>query len=171
MITRRELLLASLTAWLPWPSLAQSCPAAPDIAGTGPWFNSPPLSLAQLKGKAVLVEFWTRGCYNCRNVEPYINQWHERYTRQGLVVVGVHTPEFAREADPKTLMEYLAEHRITHPVVMDNDHAIWNRWHNQYWPAIYLMNKMGLLCYSHFGEGAYDQTERKIRDLLGDDAT
>lgn len=166
MITRRFFLLASLASLFPGPLPAQSCAAAPDISGAGPWFNSPPLDLAQLKGKVVLVEFWTHGCSNCRNVEPYINQWHKRYGEEGLAIVGVHTPEFAYEADPGRLKDYLLEHRIRHPVVMDNDHAIWNRWGNRYWPALYLVNQSGQLCYSHFGEGAYARSEQEIRALL-----
>lgn len=166
MMTRRNLLLAGLAALLPKPASAQACTPAPDINGTGPWFNSPPLSLAQLKGKVVLVEFWTFGCSNCRNVAPYIKQWHERYADKGLVVVGVHTPEFAHEADPKRVKNYLRENDIRHPVVMDNDHAIWNRWNNRYWPAMYLLNPSGEVCYRHFGEGRYAETESRIRQLL-----
>lgn len=166
MTTRRDILLASLAALLPKPLLAQTCTPAPDINGTGPWFNSPPLSLAQLRGKVVLVEFWTFGCSNCRNVEPYVKQWRARYADTGLVVVGVHTPEFAHEADPKRVKTYLGKNSITHPVVMDNDFAIWNRWNNRYWPAIYLVNKSGEVCYRHFGEGRYTQTEAVIQGLL-----
>jgi thiol-disulfide isomerase/thioredoxin len=166
MITRRNILLAGIAAMLPETLFAQTCVDAPDISGIGPWFNSPPLSLARLRGKVVLVEFWTFGCYNCRNVEPYVKQWHERYRDDGLVVVGVHTPEFAHEADPKRVRKYLNENGITHPVVMDNDYAIWNRWGNRYWPAMYLLNKSGELCYRLFGEGRYQQTEQKIRELL-----
>lgn len=166
MITRRNLLLASLAAVLPGPLLAQSCTRAPDISGTGPWFNSPPLSLEQLKGKVVLVEFWTFGCYNCRNVEPYVKQWHDRHAGDGLVIVGVHTPEFAHEADPKRVKKYLSDNDISHPVVLDNDYAIWRRWSNRYWPAMYLLNKSGELCYRHFGEGRYAETEAQIKRLL-----
>lgn len=166
MTTRRNLLLAGLTALLPKPLLAQACTTAPEIAGPGPWINSPPLSLAKLKGKVVLVEIWTFGCYNCRNVMPYVKQWHERYAKQGLVVVGVHTPEFAHEADPERVKNFLQENGITHPVVMDNDSAIWNRWSNRYWPAMYLLNQSGEVCYRHFGEGRYAKTEGMIRRFL-----
>ena len=168
MITRRSFLFASVAALASGSVLAQSCTPAPDVSGAGPWFNSAPLDLAGLRGKAVLVEFWTLGCSNCRNVEPYINQWHERYGRQGLVIVGVHTPEFAYEADPKRLKNYLLEHRILHPVVMDKDYSIWNRWGNRYWPALYLVDPSGQLCYSHFGEGAYARTEQEIRAILAE---
>ncbi len=166
MITRRNILLAGFAAMLPKPLLAQMCVAAPDISGTGPWFNSTPQSLARLKGKVVLVEFWTFGCYNCRNVEPYVKQWHARYASEGLIVIGVHTPEFAHEADLGRVRKYLNENGITHPVVLDNDYAIWNRWRNRYWPAMYLLNKSGELCYRHFGEGRYAETEAQIKRLL-----
>ena len=166
MITRRQVLFASLAALFAKPSLARSCVAAPDIAGAGPWLNSAPLSLAKLKGKVVLVEFWTYGCYNCRNVMPYVKQWHARYAKQGLVVVGVHTPEFPHEADPDRVRSFLRDNAITHPVVMDNDSVIWNRWSNRYWPAMYLLNQSGELCYQHVGEGRYIETEAMIRRLL-----
>ncbi len=168
MITRRHMLIASLAALIPKPLLAQSCAAAPDIAGPGPWLNSAPLSLAKLRGKVVLVEFWTYGCVNCRNVMPYVKQWHERYVKQGLVVVGVHTPEFPHEADPERVKSFLRDNAITHPVVMDNDSVIWNRWNNRYWPAMYLLNKSGELCYQHFGEGRYAETEAMIRRLVAE---
>jgi thiol-disulfide isomerase/thioredoxin len=166
MITRRNILLAGIAAMLPNPLFAQTCVDAPDISVTGPWFNSSPLSLAQLRGKVVLVEFWTFGCYNCRNVEPYVKQWHARYASEGLVVIGVHTPEFAHEADPRRVRKYLNENGIAHPVVLDNDYAIWNRWGNRYWPAMYLLNKSGEVCYRHFGEGRYAETEAQIKRLL-----
>jgi thiol-disulfide isomerase/thioredoxin len=160
--------MTSIAAMLPEPLLAQTCVDAPDISisETGPWFNSPPLSLSQLRGKVVLVEFWTFGCYNCRNVEPYIRQWHARYATDGLVVIGVHTPEFAQEADPKRVRKYLNENGIAYPVVLDNDYAIWNRWSNRYWPAMYLLNKSGEMCYRHFGEGRHAETEARIQRLL-----
>lgn len=166
MTTRRDVLLTGLAALLPASLFAQTCVQAPDISGTGPWFNSPPLNLDKLKGKVVLVEFWTFGCYNCRNVEPYVKQWHTRYASKGLVVIGVHTPEFAHEADPKRVSNYLQDNHITHPVVMDNDFAIWKRWNNRYWPAMYLLNKSGEVCYRHFGEGRYADTEARIQRLL-----
>ncbi|MGA7181219.1 MAG: thioredoxin-like domain-containing protein [Thiobacillaceae bacterium] len=166
MITRRGLLLASLATLISKGLLADTCTNAPEISAVGPWLNSPPLKLVELKGKVVLVEFWTHGCYNCRNVEPYINEWHKRYAGQGLVIVGVHTPEFAYEADPKRVKAYLDQHHILHPVVMDNDYAIWNRWGNRYWPTLYLVSRSGQMCYSHYGEGAYARTEQEIRALL-----
>lgn len=166
MTTRRQLILGTLAALAATRTRAQSCIPAPDIHGNGPWFNSPPLNLAQLRGKVVLVEFWTFGCINCRNVEPYVKQWHTRHAARGLVIVGVHTPEFAHEGDPARVKRYLEENAITHPVVMDNDYAIWKRYNNRYWPAMYLLNKSGEICYRHFGEGRYAQTESAIQGLL-----
>lgn len=166
MITRRELLLAGLTAVMPKPAFADSCSSAPDIDGAGPWFNSPPLSLSKLVGKPVLVEFWTFGCYNCRNVLPYIKQWYGQYAKQGLSFVGVHTPEFSFEADPKQVKDFLDKNDVRYPVVMDNDYAIWNRWSNRYWPALYLIDKTGQVCYRHYGEGRYAETEAAIHRLL-----
>lgn len=138
---------------------------APEIQGA-PWFNSQELTLAQLKGNVVLVEFWTHGCYNCRNVEPYIKQWYQRYHSQGLQVIGVHTPEFAYERVKENVQNYLTANHIDYPVVMDNDYAIWDRFHNRYWPAVYLIDKSGQLRYLKIGEGDYAATEQQIQLLL-----
>ena len=140
---------------------------APDIAGET-WLNSPPLRLADVRGKVALVEFWTLGCSNCRNVEPYVKKWHEKYASQGLVVVGVHSPGFDYEKDPARVRGYVQEHGIRHAVVIDNDFAIWNRFANRYWPAMYLIDKTGAVCSVRVGEGGYEETERKIRELLAD---
>ncbi len=156
-------------ALAPQPSATAGCAGipAPDIAGK-PWLNSEPLRLAQLRDKVVLVEFWTLGCSNCRNVEPYVKQWHERYAGQGLVVVGVHSPEFDYEKELRRVEEYVREHGIRYPVVIDNDFAIWNRYANRYWPAMYLIDKRGAICAVRIGEGGYAQTEETIRRLLAE---
>lgn len=138
---------------------------APDISGET-WLNSPPLTLSELRGKVVLVEFWTLGCSNCRNVEPYVKKWHDKYASQGLVVVGVHTPEFGYERELGNVREYVRSRGIKHAVVIDNDFAIWNRYANRYWPAMYLLDKQGAVCATKIGEGDYEDTERKIRELL-----
>jgi thiol-disulfide isomerase/thioredoxin len=153
----------------PLSAAAAACAAvpAPDIAGR-PWLNSAPLQLTQLRGKVVLVEFWTLGCYNCHNVEPYVKQWHERYAEQGLVVIGVHSPEFDYEKDLRRVEEYVRQRGIRYPVVIDNDFAIWNRYANRYWPAIYLIDKRGAICAVRIGEGGYAQTEETIRRLLAE---
>lgn len=141
---------------------------APDIA-SGTWLNSVPLHLANLRGKVVLVEFWTFGCYNCRNVEPYVKQWHEEYVDQGLVVIGVHSPEFSHEREVENVKRYMNEHDINFAVPIDNEFSIWNRYGNRYWPTMYLIDKRGIIRYVKIGEGGYGETERQIQGLLAED--
>lgn len=129
---------------------------APEISGQS-WVNSKPLNLAELKGKVVLVEFWTFGCYNCRNVEPYIKGWHQKYADKGFVVIGVHSPEFSYERSVENVQNYIREHSIKYPVVIDNDFKTWNRYNNRYWPAMYLIDKRGIMRYLRVGEGGYQQ--------------
>lgn len=143
-------------------------PIAPEFTGIDNWVNSPPLKLSQLRGKVVLVEFWTFGCINCLNVGPYVKQWHERYRDQGLVVVGVHTPEYDEEKDLGNVREAVKRLGITYPVAQDNGYATWNAWSNQYWPAVYLVDKEGRVAYRRYGEGAYAATEAKIKELLAE---
>ncbi|MDA1107245.1 MAG: redoxin domain-containing protein [Proteobacteria bacterium] len=140
---------------------------APDI-NSPVWINSAPQRMVDLHGKVVLVEFWTYGCSNCRNVEPYIKAWHEKYARQGLVVIGVHSPEFAHESAVANVKRYVTEHAIRHAVAIDNDFAIWNSYHNRFWPTLYLVDKRGVIRYTHIGEGAYNETERQIEMLLAE---
>lgn len=140
---------------------------APDINGQA-WLNSAPLTLEKLKGRVVMVEFWTYGCYNCVNVEPYIKAWHGRYQDKGLTIVAVHSPEFSHERDIGNVRAYVARKEITYPVVIDNDFAIWRRYANRYWPATYLIDKQGRLRYRHIGEGGYRQTEHMIQSLLAE---
>ncbi len=140
---------------------------APEIVSPV-WLNSAPLRLADLKGKVVMVEFWTFGCSNCRNVEPYVKQWHDKYTAQGLTVIGVHTPEFAHESKVENVKRYIAEHGIRHAVALDNDFSIWNSYRNRFWPAFYLIDKRGIIRYTHIGEGRYAVTERQIQTLLAE---
>lgn len=130
------------------------------------WLNSEPLTLKNLKGKVVMVEFWTYGCYNCVNVEPYVKSWYSRYKDKGLVVVAVHSPEFSHERKLENVRDYVKRKGITYPVVIDNDFAIWRRYHNRYWPAMYLIDKHGQLRYLNIGEGRYQQTEKMIQTLL-----
>ncbi len=141
---------------------------APDIA-SATWLNSAPLQMADLRGKVVLVEFWTFGCYNCRNVEPYVKQWHETYVDQGLVVIGVHSPEFSHEREVGNVKRYMKDHDIRFPVPIDNEFSIWNRYGNRYWPAMYLIDKRGIIRYVKIGEGGYSETERQIQALLEED--
>jgi len=140
---------------------------APEVTGVA-WLNSPPQPLAGLAGKVVLVEFWTFGCYNCRNVEPHVKEWHRRYAERGLVVIGVHTPELRDERNVDNIRRYLLEHEISYPVVVDNDFATWNRYGNKAWPALYLVDKRGLIRLVRVGEGGYTETERTIEALLSE---
>jgi thiol-disulfide isomerase/thioredoxin len=140
---------------------------APDFTGADRWYNSPPLTIDALRGKVVLVEFWTRECINCIHVLPHTKALYDAYGKDGLMVIGVHTPEYDEERDPAALQEALHRYGITWPVAVDNDSRIWNAYQNRYWPAIYLVDKSGRVVYRHYGEGDYDGTERRIRELLG----
>lgn len=143
---------------------------APEVSGEH-WINSEPLRLAELQGRVVLVEFWTFACYNCRNVEPYVKAWHERYADNGLVVIGVHTPELAMERNVENVRRYVDEHELRHPIVIDNGFLTWQRYDNHAWPAIYLIDKHGLIRYVKVGEGDYDRTEQVIQTLLAEELT
>jgi len=140
---------------------------APSIKSKA-WLNSKDLDNEQLKGKVYLVEFWTFDCYNCVNVEPYVKQWHKKYKKAGFEVVSVHSPEFAHEKNINNVREYVNEKKILYPVAIDNDFAIWHRFNNRYWPAMYLVDKKGVIRYTHFGEGRYKQTEKMIQNLLAE---
>lgn len=142
---------------------------APEISGQS-WLNSGPMQIAELKGKVVLVEFWTFGCYNCRNVEPYIKAWHQKYADRGLVIIGVHAPEFSYERAVTNVQRYVREHAIPYPVAIDNDFSTWKRYNNRYWPALYLIDKRGIIRYLRVGEGGYLQTEQRIQALLEEPA-
>ncbi|MCP9485523.1 MAG: redoxin domain-containing protein [Gaiellaceae bacterium MAG52_C11] len=153
-------------------STLQDYGRAPEFAGLNGWLNSEPLTLARLRGKVVLIDFWTYSCINCLRTLPYITSWDERYRASGLTIVGVHTPEFAFERVRSNVRENAKELGIEYPIALDNDFGTWNAWHNQYWPAKYLIDRNGHVRYYHFGEGDYDESERAIRELLaqgGDD--
>ncbi len=139
---------------------------APEFDGLEHWQNAAPLSMAQLRGKVVLVDFWTFGCVNCVNTVPYVKEWYQRYKDQGLVVVGVHTPEFAFEREAGNVQQAVQRLGITYPVAQDNRYATWNAWGNQYWPAIYLVDRSGRIVFSHVGEGDYAHIEQQIREAL-----
>ncbi len=141
---------------------------APELPKKG-WLNTPedqPLQLQELRGKVVLVEFWTFACYNCKNVLPYVKSWHEKYATQGLVVIGVHTPELEHERKLENLKKAMRQQGITFPVVLDNNFETWNRYQNEYWPAIYLIDATGQIVYVAIGEGDYGKTEARIQQLL-----
>ncbi|MFY1663270.1 cytochrome c biogenesis protein DipZ [Pseudomonas sp. Pseu.R1] len=138
----------------------------PSLDGAVQWLNSAPLSAEQLKGKVVLVDFWTYSCINCLRSLPYVKAWAEKYHDQGLVVIGVHAPEFAFERDVKNVTKAMADLGITYPVAIDNNYKIWRAFDNRYWPAHYFIDAKGQIRYHHFGEGAYDESERVIQELL-----
>jgi cytochrome c biogenesis protein CcdA/thiol-disulfide isomerase/thioredoxin len=141
---------------------------APDFTGTQRWFNSKPLSLAALRGRVVLIDFWTYTCINCIRTLPYLKAWDARYRKAGLTIVGVHSPEFSFEKDAGNVQRAIASFGIRYPVVQDNDLATWSAWGNQYWPAEYLIDARGKVRHVHFGEGEYDKSEAAIRSLLAE---
>jgi thiol-disulfide isomerase/thioredoxin len=141
-------------------------PMAPDLVGTQAWVNSEPLTLDELRGKVVLIDFWTYTCVNCIRTFPLLKIWHSKYTDDGLVIIGVHTPEFQFEHDLDNLKQAMDNHGIEWAVVQDNRYATWDAFNNRFWPAKYLIDKNGVVRYEHFGEGNYDETEFWIRGLL-----
>ena len=142
--------------------------AAPQFAGLTNWINSNPLTLSQLKGKVVLVDFWTYSCINCIRATPHVEAWYQTYKSRGLVVVGVHAPEFSFEHIPANVRNGVKQLKITYPVALDNNFTTWDAYNNEYWPAEYLIDKHGNVVRQHFGEGEYDKTEDAIKALLND---
>jgi cytochrome c biogenesis protein CcdA/thiol-disulfide isomerase/thioredoxin len=138
----------------------------PPLDGAVQWLNSPPLMAEGLKGKVVLVDFWTYSCINCLRSLPYVKAWAEKYHDQGLVVIGVHAPEFAFERDVNNVTQAMKDLGITYPVAIDNNYKIWRAFNNQYWPAHYFVDAKGQIRYHHFGEGEYAESERVIQQLL-----
>ena len=138
----------------------------PPLDGATQWLNAAPLSREALRGKVVLVDFWTYSCINCIHVLPHVNQWHRKYRDQGLVVVGVHTPEYDEEHDAGRLQAAMKRYGVEYAVAQDNDYRTWNAWGNRFWPALYLVDRDGRVIYRHFGEGDYDVTEQRIREAL-----
>jgi thiol-disulfide isomerase/thioredoxin len=138
----------------------------PALSGAVAWLNSPPLTPQALRGKVVLIDFWTYSCINCLRALPYVKSWYQRYKDQGLVVIGVHAPEFAFEKDAGNVTRAVHELGITYPVALDNNYAIWKAFDNQYWPAHYFIDAQGRIRGHHFGEGDYADSEQLIRRLL-----
>ena len=139
------------------------------LNGGQQWFNTPeglPLRISDLRGKVVIVDFWTYSCINCIRNIPYVSAWDRKYRDVGLVIIGVHTPEFAFEKKPENVARKIKEYGIAYPVVMDNDYAIWNAYDNQFWPAKYFINHEGQIVWRKFGEGGYEEQEAKIQELL-----
>ena len=132
------------------------------------WLNSPPLTPSALRGKVVVIDFWTYTCINWRRTEPYVRAWGEKYRDQGLVVIGVHTPEFAFEKNLDNVRWAVKNMRIDYPIAVDSDYGVWQGFDNHYWPALYIIDAQGKLRYHYFGEGAYDQSETMIQKLLAE---
>jgi len=140
--------------------------AMPSLDGAVQWLNSPPLSSESLRGKVVLVDFWTYDCINCQHTLPYVNEWAKKYEKDGLVVIGVHTPEYGYEKIIDNVRAQVRKLDIQYPVAIDNRYAIWRAFNNQYWPAHYFIDAKGQVRYSHFGEGRYGEQEQVIQRLL-----
>ncbi|WP_158804723.1 MULTISPECIES: cytochrome c biogenesis protein DipZ [unclassified Acidisoma] len=140
----------------------------PSLAGAVQWLNSPPLTAEGLRGKVVLVDFWTYSCINCLRSLPYIEAWAQKYRSQGLVVIGVHAPEFAFERNIDNVRQAVKDLKLDYPIAIDNNYAIWRAFNNQYWPAHYFIDAKGQIRYHHFGEGEYDQSEKVIQQLLAE---
>jgi cytochrome c biogenesis protein CcdA/thiol-disulfide isomerase/thioredoxin len=140
--------------------------AFPSLDGAVAWLNSPPLTRDEMKGKVVVVDFWTYSCINCLRSIPYVEAWAQKYKNDGLVVIGVHTPEFAFEKDQANVAKAVKDLKITYPVAIDSNYAIWKAFKNEYWPAHYFIDARGVIRYHHFGEGEYDKSEEVIQELL-----
>ncbi len=177
--SRRTLIAVALVAAACWGVLADRtivvAQEPSSIVGSSPlyglsgatgWINSKPLTAKELKGKVVLVDFWTYSCINCLRSLPYIRAWANKYKDSGLVVIGVHTPEFDFEKELPNVQKAVQKFGITYPVALDSNHAIWDAFHNEYWPAHYFIDAKGRVRFEHFGEGNYDQSERWIQQLL-----
>jgi thiol-disulfide isomerase/thioredoxin len=160
--------LSSQDPATPPPSSLEDLGQAPELIGVTAWINTQPTTLAELRGKVVLVHFWTFGCINCVHVQPYVKAWYERYAPDGFVVLGVHTPELSFERDLDNVREAIAKADVRFPVAFDPDFATWRAYGNRYWPAFYFVDKAGRIRHVHFGEGDYDGSEAVIRDLLAE---
>ena len=141
---------------------------APELAGTQQWINTQPFTMESLLGKVVLIDFWTYSCINCIRTLPFLQTWHDRYADEGLVILGVHTPEFEFEKVYQNVVDATVEMGVAWPVVQDNDFAVWRSYSNRFWPAKYLIDSNGVIQYRHFGEGKYAETEQEIRKLLAE---
>ena len=165
---------AMASAWPAAEASAAEAPAAaaaagdlaPEFSGIDAWLNSPPLTMESLRGRVVLVDFWTYGCVNCVHTLPALKRWHERYASQGLVVVGVHTPEFAFERPLDNLRDAVDRYQISYPVAQDNRYATWTAFRNRYWPALYLIDREGRIVFRHFGEGDEAAVQARIEAEL-----
>ena len=149
---------------------SESAAAAPELAA-GDWINSEPLKLGELRGRVVLIEFWTFGCYNCRNTLPSVKGWDDRYREKGLTVIGVHSPEFDEERNIENLRRAVSSLGIRYPIVTDNDYKTWTAYKVEAWPTVFLLDKQGRIRWMRVGEGDYDKTEQLIQQLLAEKET
>jgi len=163
--TSQKPVLMTANAAEPQPALGDEG-AFPDLSGAVAWLNSKPLSASALRGKVVLIDFWTYSCINCLRALPYVEGWAAKYKNAGLVVIGVHTPEFAFEKERANVEKAVRDLKVSYPVAIDSDYKIWQAFHNQYWPAHYFIDGKGRIRYHHFGEGEYGESERVIQELL-----
>src|SRR5258708_11513630 len=138
------------------------------LGGAPAWLTSPPLSAADLRGKVVLIDFWTYTCINWLRTLPYVRAWADKYRDHGVVVIGVHSPEFSFEHDLENVRRAAQDMRVAYPIAIDNDYAIWSAFNNHYWPALYLVDAQGRIRYHQFGEGAYEQSEMILQQLLAE---
>ena len=145
----------------------KKAPIAPELAG-GEWINAEPLTLSRLRSRVVLIEFWTFGCYNCRNTLPTIKEWDTRYRDRGLTIIGVHTPETDSERNFADLRREVGALGLKYAVVTDNDYATWKSYKVEAWPTLFLLDKQGRVRWTHVGEGAYEETEQVIKNLLAE---
>ncbi len=170
-VENNELVKKELAAMVPNQNpefnLQEKNPKAPELVGIVQWINSQPLTLADLKGKVVLIDFWTYSCINCIRTLSYLKQWYDQYKDKGFVIVGVHTPEFEFEKKPQNVQDAVKRFGITYPVALDSNYKTWLNYNNHYWPAHYLIDQQGRVQETHFGEGGYIETENAIRTLLG----
>ena len=148
------------------PTLDNAQGPMPSLSGAVEWLNSPALTSESLRGKVVLVDFWTYDCINCQHTLPYVKDWAQKYEKDGLVVIGVHTPEYGFERIISNVRDEVKKLGITYPVAIDNNYAIWRNFDNQYWPAHYLIDAKGQVRFTHFGEGRYETQEKMIQQLL-----
>ena len=154
------------TPVLPEPDRTGDEPLAPELRGTGAWINSEPFTLESRRGEIVLIDFWTFSCVNCIRTLPYLRSWHDKYADSGLVILGVHAPEFEFEKVLENVQEAVDEFGLLYPIVQDNERGTWRAFRNRFWPAKYLIDRDGYIRYTHFGEGRYEETEQWIRKLL-----
>lgn len=159
-------LLAAGVAFSGAPAGEAAGRAAPEFSGINQWLNSGPLTMAGLRGKVVLVDFWTYGCINCVRTLPHVTALYNKYAGRGLVVVGVHTPEFPFEKVTANVETAIARHAIRYPVAQDNAFSTWNAYGNQFWPAQYIIDRSGRIVYTHAGEDAYEKIEATVKALL-----